>query len=102
MEEYMSQENIIGEILVACQEITTYRDEQTVFKHLKGEVDELDIELNKKYFGRAPGADGILGESVDVILCAVDMIYQDNPDVSYEDILRTVMKKIAKWKRIYG
>ena len=93
----MSQENIIGEILVTCMDIDSDRNIHTVLNHLNGEV----VELNDAVIDNI-GEDGVMGESVDVIICAVDAIYQDNPHITYEEILNKVMEKLAKWKRIYG
>ena len=64
----VQEPDTIDLILQRCLKIKTYRDEQSVFTHLSSEVVELNHELDKKYFGTRPGADGVFGECVDIIL----------------------------------
>jgi hypothetical protein len=93
---------IVETILETCRNIKCYRDMQSVFKHLESEVAELNAEIDKEYYGIKAGEDGILGESVDIILCAADMIYQSNPNITAEEILAKVRQKLEKWERLYG
>lgn len=64
------------------------------------EVGELSTEVNIKegYSEKPKGKDGIIGEAVDVILCAVDLIYINNPEVTEEEVRSIVTKKLAKWR----
>lgn len=92
---------MISEILNYCKVIENNRQLSDVFTHALSEIDELDEEIGKYYEDEAPGPDGIIGEAVDVILCMVDLIYQETPDVTEEQIREIVMKKCEKWKEIY-
>ena len=89
---------IIETILDTCGEIKNDRTIYSIVHHLKGEVIELEDEL----YLDTPGEDGIIGEAVDVILCAVDAIHKDNPNVTPEEIMAVVVRKLEKWKRLYG
>ena len=59
-------------------------------------TEEILIENGISY--KEKGKDGILGESVDVILCALDIIFIAHPDITNEEILDVVSKKLKKWK----
>lgn len=93
---------MVEEILAACERIKNDRNLCSVFLHLKEEVQELNTEVIASVFSNAQGEDGIIGEAVDVILCAVDVIYQQNPSITKEQIAEVVARKIAKWERLYG
>jgi hypothetical protein len=61
--------------------------------HLRGEVQELDQEL----IATDPGEDGIAGEAVDVVLCALDIVFKARPDWSDADIVAYAERKCRKW-----
>lgn len=88
----------VGAILHVCQTIESERTGESVFQHLSGEV----IELSHEVRGTGDRVDGVIGESVDVILCAIDLIYQNNPTVTEEDINRVIRSKLEKWQNLYG
>lgn len=90
--------SVVTDILQVSRTIDSPRNLHSVMSHLSSEVLELDDELYKD----VPGEDGVLGEAVDVILCAVDMIYIKHPDITEEQIGEVVKRKLAKWQRIYG
>lgn len=81
-----------------CEEIDYPRTKEDIFTHLVREVEELDEEINPDI----PGPDGVFGESIDVILCAFDLIFRDNPDITNEEIMAYTLKKLEKWKAKYG
>lgn len=85
-------------ILTACQTIKSERTDESVFHHLCGEV----IELSHEVRGTGDGVDGVIGESVDVILCAIDLIYQKFPNVTVSEINNVIEKKLQKWVDVYG
>lgn len=90
--------NGIGMILNTCQTIKSERNADSVFNHLCGEV----IELSHEVRGTGDGIDSIIGESVDVILCAIDLIYQNDPTVTEDEINRVIQRKLQKWQDLYG
>lgn len=92
---------MINEILNYCKAVKNNRDHDSVFLHSLSEMTELDEELELKANGESPGPDGIIGESIDVILCMVDLIYQEDPDITEEQIREIALKKCKKWKDIY-
>ena len=93
---------VITEILKYSNEIQNDRNELSILSHLLSEVSELDVEVALHFDGMHPGDDGIMGEAVDVILCAVDLIHRTNPDVTEADIMTVVARKLEKWKALYG
>jgi len=77
------------------------RTRDDVLKHTMEELGELSTECiiadGKSY--KTAGPDGIIGESVDLIICALDMIYVENPNFTGDDIVDIVISKCEKWYR---
>ena len=48
------------------------------------------------------GEDGVVGESIDMIICLFDLIFKTNPDITHEEITAYTEKKLKKWKTLYG
>lgn len=74
------------------------------FVSLGEECGELATEIliktgNKK---KEPGVDGIVGESVDALLCLLDIIIIDNPKVTMKDLVAVMNKKMDKWEKNYA
>ena len=63
------------------------------------EVGELSTEVaiseNLSYKERGP--DGVVGEAIDVIICAIDLIRIDSPNITEEEILDILETKCDKW-----
>lgn len=93
---------MLTEILKACKKIDSPRTIGTVSDHLNSEVYELNQEVVNVLLDSPAGDDGVIGEAVDVILCAVDLIYQSNPKVTKAEIMTVVNRKIEKWITVYG
>lgn len=87
-----------------CKAIDYERTKEEIFHHLHSEVVELEIEtLDDHIDGRAiVPEDGVFGESIDVIVCAFDLIFKDRPDASNEEIMAYAIKKLEKWKTKYN
>ena len=96
------KEIVMKNYLELCKEVKNNRDFLDVYSHLKGEVKELEAEVANLYAGHDAGEDGVTGEAVDVILCALDLISITNPNLSWEELQEVMEKKYNKWKRIYG
>lgn len=92
---------VITDILDVCRDIKSDRNLDSILHHMHGELNELHDEVYSKVIGRKPNEDGVIGEAVDVILCAVDIIYKDNPTISEAEISRVVDRKLAKWRKKY-
>lgn len=70
-------------------------------RHTKLELIELDEEIEKKANGEAAGPDGIVGEAIDIIACALDIIFVEAPETTNEQISAILLKKCEKWARRY-
>lgn len=94
---------MLKKLLDTCKDIQDNRDIVQPTLKLVEEVGELSTEVNIG-LGNLPkskgGDDGVLGEACDVIITALDIIYQDNKNVSVEDIENAIERKITKWRRI--
>jgi len=91
---------LISEIFSASDAIENNRTVQDVLNHTVTELGELAMEViieqGKSY--KQPGKDGIVGEAIDVIACAVDIIRVHAPELTEEDLIRLALPKLAKWK----
>jgi hypothetical protein len=98
----MQHKRFIEMSLAAARRIDNGRTTNTIYDHLKSEAVELDEEMVKYNANEPQGDDGIVGESVDVMLCALDLIYSVNPSVSSDYIIAILERKIAKWEKLYS
>lgn len=78
------------------------RTNHTIVDSLDEEAVELREEVDKLVTGEDPGPDGIVGESIDVIACALDMIFYNHPNITDEALDSLMEAKCAKWLRKYG
>jgi NTP pyrophosphatase (non-canonical NTP hydrolase) len=83
-----------------CDNINKDRNSFGILSSLMEEVGELatEVGIQQGHTNKTPSDDGLLGESVDVILCALDMIRQNFPDVTSKDLKRIAKRKCEKWK----
>lgn len=79
-------------------QIKNGRKPHDIFNYLLDEVRELEEEM----FGVGDGKDGIAGEAVDVILCALDLIFKVEPNWTDQDIVKYAETKCEKWARKYS
>lgn len=79
--------------------IVDNRTRDDVLIHTAEEFGELATEckIAKGRSYKTAGPDGIFGESVDIILCALDMIYVENPDLTEDEFNSMVKAKCEKW-----
>lgn len=84
----------------AVAAIAPARTRYEVLSKMMEEVGELaqEVGIAEGYQSREPGKDGIIGEAVDVIITALDLIYVSNPDIARMDIIDILNKKLNKWK----
>jgi hypothetical protein len=68
----------------------------------ESEVEELRVEVEQIEQGLAPGTDGVFGEGIDVTLCALDAVIQENPNRTNREILEKVVAKLDKWEKDYS
>lgn len=82
-----------------CCAIRDGRTLDDVWVHLQGEQMELLDEMVLDSRGEPPGEDGIVGEAMDVILCALDLIYLHRPDLNIRELHEIATAKCEKWRR---
>lgn len=91
------------DVFTVCDEIDEIapgRTLQDILTHLVTEVGELATEIQiqdgKSY--KVEGKDGIVGEAVDVIACALDIIHTAEPKFNDLDLRVIMRRKLKKWK----
>lgn len=79
------------------------RNLHSVLAHLASEVGELaeEVNINAGFSTKVPGKDGIIGEAVDVIQCALDAIHVADPTITEAQLMAIVQEKINKWLTNY-
>ena len=92
----------IQTIVDQCHKIKNSRDMQSIAAHLRGEVLELDDEVKKMLYCQEQGDDGVIGEAVDVLICAVDLALIWDSTLTAEKINQIIKNKLDKWERLYG
>lgn len=97
--------SLINQILEVSRRIPVYREEYSILAHTMEEVGELAQEISIVCGGKSykeQGPDGIIGESIDAILCLVDMIYihaqKNGIDITEEQLMEIAQKKLNKWE----
>jgi hypothetical protein len=93
--------NIFERTLIAADGMPE-RTPDDIFGHLRGEVEELNIELFIHRVGQPAGPDGIAGEIIDCIACLVDLYQQHDPNSNEEEFIQLYQKKLDKWKEKYS
>ena len=97
--------SLINQILAVSRSIPVDRDEYSILAHTMEEVGELAQEISIAVGGKSykqQGPDGIIGESIDAILCLVDMIHvhaeKNGIEISEEMLMEIAQKKLNKWE----
>lgn len=85
-----------------CDRIHNSRTMNSVAFHLEGEMSELQEEIGKMVCCQEQGTDGVIGEAVDVLICAIDLAKIWDKSLTPEQIRTIVERKLAKWERLYG
>lgn len=78
------------------------RTVQDAFDHMVKEVHELDVEVQRFIAGQPEGEDGIIGEAMDVISCALDVVFLAKPGTVNEEMREVLLNKMQKWLTLYG
>lgn len=90
--------SLIESTFAVSDSIKNGRTLRDVFRHGQDEMDELDAELVQAQNGLQPGPDGVVGEAIDVILCMLDLIHLERPDMTEVEIAAYAEQKLAKWQ----
>ena len=83
------------------------KDDRTlgdVLGHAIEELGELATEIkivNGKSY-KKPGKDGVVGEAIDLINCALDIIYLSNPELTEDELNEIQKAKCDKWVEKLG
>jgi hypothetical protein len=85
-----------------ARQIKNGRTLQTIIDHMKGEVIECQDEIDLVLAGQPEGEDGIVGEAIDIIQCALDLIFEVRPDITAEELDAIMLRKCEKWLRYYA
>jgi hypothetical protein len=90
---------IIDVVFEASDEVQNKRTVGDALRALYEEAGELSTEVSVKrgLSNKKPGKDGIVGEAVDVILCALDIIRLENPLMTSKAIKKLAQIKCDKW-----
>lgn len=75
------------------------RNLYSVLASLMSEVGELgeEVAIEHGHSYKTKGADGIVGEAIDVIVTALDMITVANPELTEQEIVEMARRKVDKW-----
>jgi NTP pyrophosphatase (non-canonical NTP hydrolase) len=84
--------------------INDQRSIQNVFTYLITEIGELamEVSIDTGFAQRQPDEDGIVGEAVDVVICALDIIHLALPDITEQELEQLFQRKLDKWKTTSG
>lgn len=95
-------EDTLELIVDRCHKIVNTRTMDSVIDHMKDEIIELEMEAYAYPVVVKPLAeDGILGEAIDVLLCAIDFEVMRS-GITAEEIQLKIIQKLDKWERLYG
>lgn len=96
-------------VLAACDEADgiaikkgTFGNDRTQYSVLASITSELgeladEVNINQGYSYRQPGDDGVVGEAVDIIASAIDLIRMSNPEITEDQICAIAKRKCDKW-----
>lgn len=94
--------DIIQEIFDTGDSIQNNRHPIDVLTYAGTEMGELSQEVLIEYSNlashKSPGADGIVGEAVDAIICLVDLIRVHDSSITSDEVHTIIMKKLSKWE----
>ena len=92
--------SLVQEVYRVSAGLLDGRQKFQVLGHLVSEVGELaeEVVIDQGLSHKSKGVDGIVGESIDVIICALDMIFQTDPSLTEEDLVDYAIKKLDKWR----
>lgn len=90
---------MIKNVFEVSDKVKNNRTPSTVLLHLVQEIGELstEIQIEEGHIQKTPSDDGIVGEAIDVIICALDIIRIHNPEITEEEIISYCQKKLNKW-----
>lgn len=78
------------------------KDDRSQYRVLTSATEELgelaqEIRVANGHSYKEEGKDGVVGEAIDLIACALDLIYITDPNISGFEINQKLALKCAKW-----
>lgn len=94
------QATLVSETFKYSDQVKNNRDVFYVLSKCVEELGELSVELQiaAGVSYKEAGRDGIVGEAIDLITCALDMIRITHPELSEDELVAIAIPKLEKWK----
>lgn len=91
--------SLINNTFTAADAVDDGRSVTDILIHLTTEVGELaeEVQISQGKSYKPRGEDGIVGEAIDIILCALDIIHKTDPNMDELDIEIYAKMKLNKW-----
>ncbi|MNV42424.1 hypothetical protein D3C71_1340970 [compost metagenome] len=103
--EFYDKFNLLGFVEETCKVIGHTKDDQNdIMLSLMEEAGETatEIKIARGLKSGPAGKDGVVGEAIDTILCALDVIYSEMGSVDNLLVKQTFYNKTMKWKNKYS
>ena len=97
----MDTQNPLDIVRTFSREIQNGRTLADAARHTGSELFELHDEIALVASGQPEGQDGVVGEAIDIIACARDVIFLHDPQITDEKINAILLAKCEKWARRY-
>jgi hypothetical protein len=100
-----TENSLVGDVFTASDSVQNGRKLDDVLAHLMTEVGELaqEVIIAAGRSHKEPGKDGVVGEAIDVINCALDIIRLMEPNITEQQLRVICDPKLDKWKKYaYG
>lgn len=96
--------NVLGMIESVCKIVgNTKADQRDILASGTEELGELAVEVRIAHGLKPgePGKDGVVGEAVDLMLVAADMIHSELGSLDNDQVKRIIETKLKKWQTKY-
>lgn len=94
--------SLVNDVFAVSQEVEDGRTPLTILGHATSELGELadEVLIAGGHSYKCAGDDGVVGEALDLMLCALDLIYVHTDGRITEEQLREIAaRKLLKWKK---
>lgn len=86
-------ETIVDTVKDYALEIQNGRKPADIVNHMNSEIIELAQEAAKAAFGGEAGDDGVVGEAIDVMNCALDRWIHERPDAVSTEVMTSMIHR---------
>lgn len=82
----------------------TKKDQLQILSALQEETGELatEVRISLGYKQKDQGCDGVVGEAIDVILVALDLLHSELGHIDEKVLIPMFQKKLNKWVEKHG